>query len=66
MAKRLHDLREITTSPMVTTTLDKPVEEAVRKMEDNDISALPLVDRTNRVIGMNTNESVSCTLTKCR
>ncbi len=66
VAKGLHDLREITTSPVVTTTLDEPVEEAVRKMEDNGISALPVVDRDNRVIGIVTNESMSYMLNKCR
>lgn len=66
VARGLHDLREITTSPVVTTTLDEPVEEAVRKMEDNGISALPVVDRDNRVIGIVTNESMSYMLNKCR
>lgn len=66
VARGLHDLREITTSPVVTTTLDEPVEEAVRKMEDNRISALPVVDRDNRVIGIVTNESMSYMLNKCR
>ncbi len=66
VAKGLHDLREITTSPVVTTTLDEPVEEAVRKMEDNRISALPVVDCDNRVIGIVTNESMSYMLNKCR
>ena len=66
VARRLHDLREITTSPVVTTTLDEPIEEAVRKMEDSEISALPVVDGENRVLGVVTNESVSYLLTKCR
>lgn len=66
VARGLHDLREITTSPVVTTTLDEPVEEAVRKMEDNRISALPVVDCDNRVIGIVTNESMSYMLNKCR
>jgi homoserine O-acetyltransferase/O-succinyltransferase len=66
VARRLHDLSEITTSPVVTTTIDEPIEDAINKMEEGHISALPVVDSENRVIGLVTNESMSYLLTKCK
>ncbi len=66
VARRLHNLSEIITSPVMTTTVDEPIEDAINKMEEGRISALPVVDSENRVIGLVTNESMSYLLTKCK
>jgi homoserine O-acetyltransferase/O-succinyltransferase len=58
VARRLTDLVQITTQPAVTTTVEEPLDEVVRKMEANKISALPVVDGDNRAVGMVSHESM--------
>jgi CBS domain-containing protein len=43
---------DIMKKKVVTTTTDEAVDIAVRKLEQNNISALPVVDRERHVIGM--------------
>ena len=43
---------DIMKKKVVTTTIDEAVDIAVRKLEQNNISALPVVDRERHVIGM--------------
>ncbi|MGA2162410.1 MAG: homocysteine biosynthesis protein [Methanoregula sp.] len=43
---------DIMKKKVVTTTTDEAVDIAVRKLEQNNISALPVVDREHHVIGM--------------
>jgi len=52
-------LDEIMSRDVVTVTEDEPVEGAARKMEEHAISALPVIDSEQRVIGLVTSESIS-------
>lgn len=53
------NVREIMTKKVIYTYPDEPVEVAARKMEKNDISALPVVDSRMRVLGIVTSEDLS-------
>lgn len=52
-------LDEIMTREVVTTTPDESIEAAAKKMEEHAISALPVVDEEQHVIGLLTSESIS-------
>lgn len=52
-------LDEIMSRDVVTVTEDEPVDEAARKMETHSISALPVVDDKEKVIGLVTSEAIS-------
>jgi CBS domain-containing protein len=43
---------DIMKKKVITTTADEPVDIAVRKLEKHNISALPVVDKENHVIGI--------------
>ena len=43
---------DIMKKKVVTTTTDEAVDIAVRKLEQNNISALPVVDKDRHVTGM--------------
>ncbi|MFA5332075.1 MAG: homocysteine biosynthesis protein [Methanoregula sp.] len=45
-------VRDIMKKKVITTTTDEAVDIAVQKLEQNNISALPVVDDKHRVIGM--------------
>ncbi len=49
---RLRQVKDIMTRKVIKTTPDEPVDVAARKLEQNNISALPVVDTTNRVVGI--------------
>jgi homoserine O-acetyltransferase len=66
VARRHTELKDITSSPVVTTTPDEPIEEVIRKMEDRKITALPVIDREGHVLGMVTNECISPLMRRCR
>lgn len=52
-------LDEIMSRNVITTTPDEPIEEAARKMEKHAISALPVVNGDNAVIGLITSDAIS-------
>ncbi len=52
-------VREVMTKNVIVTHPDEPVEIAAKKMEEHDISALPVVDAKRRVIGLVTSEDLS-------
>ena len=52
-------VEEIMTRRVIVTHPEEPVEIAARKMEQNDISALPVVDSKRRVLGIVTSEDLS-------
>jgi uncharacterized protein (DUF39 family)/CBS domain-containing protein len=52
------DLNKIVTKKVITTTDNEPIDIAARKMKLNDISALPVVDENNKVIGIITSEEL--------
>jgi CBS domain-containing protein len=66
VARRLTDLRQITTAPVVTTNADEPIEDAIRKMEDHRISALPVIDAEEKVIGLVTHEAMGSLMGRCK
>jgi uncharacterized protein (DUF39 family)/CBS domain-containing protein len=45
-------VKDVMKKKVITTTPEEPVDIAVRKLEKYNISALPVVDREERVIGM--------------
>ncbi|KUJ93243.1 MAG: hypothetical protein XD40_1581 [Archaeoglobus fulgidus] len=52
-------VKSIMTRNVIYTHPDEPVEVAARKMEQNNISALPVVDSRKRVLGIVTSEDLS-------
>jgi L-aspartate semialdehyde sulfurtransferase len=58
-------LKSIMTRRVVTATPDEPIDLAARRLERHDISALPVIDHTNSVIGIITSEDLS-KLLACR
>jgi len=59
VAKRIGDLNEIITRNVVTARPNEPVEDVLRKMEDADITGVPVVDDDGRVVGLVTAGSAS-------
>jgi len=47
-----NDVRDIMRRKVVTTTPEEPVDVAIRKLEKYNISALPVVDKAMRVVGI--------------
>lgn len=54
----LRELGQITSSPVITTTPGEALEEAVRRMDGHGISALPVVDDSEKVIGLLTSDCI--------
>ncbi|MFX1410812.1 MAG: homocysteine biosynthesis protein [Promethearchaeota archaeon] len=52
------DLKDIVTKKVIVTNDNEPIEVAARKMKTNDISALPVIDEDNRVVGIITSEEL--------
>ena len=52
-------LDEIMSRDVITTTPQEPLEDATKKMEDHQISALPVVDQDRHVIGLVTSDAIS-------
>ncbi|MGZ4881687.1 MAG: homocysteine biosynthesis protein [Halobacteriota archaeon] len=58
-------LKEIMTKRVITAKLDEPIDLAARRLERHNISALPVVDQANTVVGIITSEDLS-KLLACR
>ena len=52
-------LDEIMSRNVVTTTPEEPIEAAAKKMEEHSISALPVIDGNQNVIGLITSDAIS-------
>jgi homoserine O-acetyltransferase len=52
-------LDEIMSKNVITTVPDEPIESAAKKMEDHSISALPVVDEDDHIIGLITSDAIS-------
>jgi len=52
-------VEDIMTRKVITTTMEEPIEIAARKMEQHEISALPVVDKDNKVVGIVSSEDLS-------
>jgi uncharacterized protein (DUF39 family)/CBS domain-containing protein len=58
IAESKTNLKDILTKKVITTTDNEPIEVAARKMKKNDISALPVIDENNKVVGIITSEEL--------
>jgi homoserine O-acetyltransferase len=56
VALKFTQLEEIMTREVITIGLNDPIERAAKKMNEHSISALPVIDEDQRVIGMITSE----------
>ncbi len=59
-------LEEIMTREVVTSAQEDPIERAAKRMNEHNISALPVVDEGKKVIGMITSDGVSSLVGVCR
>lgn len=59
-------LDEIMSREVITATPDEPIEVVAKKMEDHQISALPVLNGRGQVIGLITSESISMLIGRCR
>jgi homoserine O-acetyltransferase len=59
VAKNFLWLDEIMSKNVITTTPDEPIESAAKKMEEHSISALPVIDENQHVIGLITSDAIS-------
>jgi len=58
IAEEKTKLLDIITKKVITTTDNEPIDIAARKMRMNDISALPVIDTNNKVVGIITAEEL--------
>jgi len=58
IAQNKRELNDIITKKVITTTDNEPIGLAARRMKNNNISALPVVDERKRVIGIITSEEL--------
>jgi homoserine O-acetyltransferase len=59
VAKNLLWLDEIMSKNVITTDPREPIESAAKKMEEHSISALPVVDEDQHLIGLITSDAIS-------
>ena len=59
VAKNFLWLDEIMSKNVITTTPDEPIESAAKKMEEYSITALPVIDENQHVIGLITSDAIS-------
>ena len=59
MAEGRKALADVVTRRVVTTKSDEPLETASKRMAQHNISALPVIDRGRKVLGIVTSEDVS-------
>ncbi|HMF34656.1 MAG TPA: CBS domain-containing protein, partial [Candidatus Lokiarchaeia archaeon] len=52
LARGTETLSDIITKKVITTTPDEPLSVAARKLKENSISALPVIDNKRKVIGI--------------
>jgi len=58
IAEDKYELGLIITKRVITTYDNEPISNAARKMKENDISALPVIDDNRKVIGIITSEEL--------
>ena len=66
VAQGYRTLDEIMSRDVFIASPDEPVAEAVKRMDQNHISALPVLDGERRVIGLITAERLSRLVGRCR
>ncbi len=58
LAQNKSDLKEIITKRVVTASDNDPIDVAARRMRNNNISALPVIDDNKKVVGIITSEEL--------
>ena len=58
IAKDKTDLNEIITKKVITASDNDPIDVAARRMKQNYISALPVIDKNKKVVGIITSEEL--------
>ncbi len=66
VAMKYSRLEEIMTKDVVTSRLDDPIDRAAKRMNEHNISALPVLDVDQKVIGMVTGDGISRLIGICR
>jgi homoserine O-acetyltransferase len=66
VALKYTKLEEIMTKEVVTSAQSDPIERAAKRMNEHNISALPVVDKEQKVIGMVTGDGISRLIGVCR
>ena len=59
VAEGMGKLTDIIVKRVITATPDEPLEAASRKMAQHNISALPVIDKDGKVLGIITSEDIS-------
>jgi len=59
VAKNFLWLDEIMSKNVITTLPGEPIESAAKKMEEHSISALPVIDKDQHLIGLITSDAIS-------
>jgi homoserine O-acetyltransferase/O-succinyltransferase len=59
-------LEEIMTRSVVVSSQEDPIEKAAKRMNEHNISALPVLDADKKVIGMITSDGVSRLVSVCK
>lgn len=59
VAEASKELRDVIVKRVLTATVDEPLESASKRMAQHNISALPVVDRNGKVLGIITSEDIS-------
>jgi homoserine O-acetyltransferase len=65
VAQDVKTLEDIMTRTVLTATPGEHISKAVNRMQKNRISALPVVDEENRVVGIITAERLSRLVIRC-
>jgi homoserine O-acetyltransferase len=65
VALKLTQLEEIMTREVIVSRQNDPIERAGKRMNEHNISALPVIDEDQRVIGMITSDDVSGLVSVC-
>lgn len=66
VAMKYSRLEEIMSREVVTASQSDPIERAAKRMNEHNISALPVVDEDQKVIGMVTGDGISRLIGICR
>ena len=66
VAQGYRTIEEIMSRDVVTASPDEAISDAVKRLEEHHISALPVLDEERRVIGLITSERLSRLVSRCR
>ncbi|RZN62589.1 homoserine O-acetyltransferase [Methanonatronarchaeum sp. AMET6-2] len=64
VSQDLKELEDVMTEEVVTANPDEPIRSVINKIEKHSISALPVVDKNNKIIGTISSDVISQLITK--